>query len=478
MFYCDKFKEFRLKKGINVSEAARKSGTSRVSIWSWETGKSEPSSKNIKILAEVIGRNVSDISDLEEDVPNSEVPLASILKPYTFFNDNKTIERLAGKGHLLETISNLYDDLAQATTIINSILSNIPSMFYIKDLKQKYVTANKSFIVNYSNEQFNYASIVGKIDADFMPKNDALKNSEKDDQVIKTGKPIKNSISYLPGSRKKRWALISKYPILDTQNRVTGLIGTFVDITDEKRADELHELMEINIRSMSEGFTIYDFNSKKYLFMNNALETIFGYELKHFYEGGRTFWINTCIHPEDRERIESYKRNQNWPEINEYRVIKPNRDIRWIRTRAFPDVTYKGKTCHVNLDSDITELREMSFLKLIEFSLNGISDSFELIEYETDKTIFANDAVEVIFGYSKEKIEDFDFWINNCVHPDDHDEQIALSKSGKLPPKRRYRIIRPGGEVRWLETSRWVKDFQGKKYLAVINRDITKEIKN
>jgi PAS domain S-box-containing protein len=478
MFYYVKFKEFRLKKGINVSETARKSGISRVSIWSWENGKSEPSPKNIKILAEVINKNVSDISDLEEDVPNSEVPLANILKPYTFFNDTKTVERLAGKRNLLETIANLYDDLAQATTIINSILSNIPSMFYIKDLKQKYVTANKSFIENYSNEHFNYVSIVGKTDKDFMPRNDAVKNTEKDEEVIKTGKPIKNSISYLPGSRKKKWAMISKYPIMDTQSRVTGLIGTFVDITDEKRAEELHELMEINIRSMSEGFTIYDFNNKKYLFMNNALESIFGYKLKHFYEGGRTFWINTCVHPDDRERIKTYKMTQNWPKINEYRIIKPNGDVRWIRTRAFPDVTYKGKTCHVNLDSDITELRGVSFLKLIEFSLNGISDSFELQEESTNETVFANNAVEEIFGYPKEKIADFDFWLNNCVHPEDRKKQKRFKIENNIPPKRKYRIIKPDGEVRWLETSRWIKEFQGKKYLAVINRDITKEIRN
>ena len=476
MFYYDKFKELRIKKGINISELSKKSGISRVSIWSWESGKSKPSPKNIKILAEILNKKISAISDLEEDVPNSEIPLASILKPYTFFKDANSIERLAGKRKLLETIVNLYDDLAQATTIINSILSNIPSMFYIKDLKQKYVTANKSFIENYSNDQFNYASIAGKTDFDFLPRSDALKNSEKDQLVIKTGKPIKNSITFLPGSRKKKWALISKYPILDTQGRVTGLIGTFVDITEEKRGEELREIMEINIRSMSEGFTIYDFNNKKYLYMNDALENIFGYDLQHFYDGGRTFWINTCIHPDDRERIKKYKVEQTWPKNNEYRIIKPNGDVRWIRTRSFPNIKYKDKTCHVNIDSDITEQREANFLKLIEFSLNGISDSFELIEQDTNETIFANNVVEKIFGYPKEKIADFDFWLKNCVHPDDQNQQQALMNSNNIPDKRKYRIIKPDGQVRWLETSRWVKSFQGKRYLAVINRDITKEI--
>jgi PAS domain S-box-containing protein len=473
MFYYGKFKEFRIKKGLNVSELARRTGISRVSIWSWETGKSVPSTKNIKILAELINKNISDISDLEEDVPNSEVPLAGILKPYTFFNDPKTIERLAGKNKLLDVITDLYDDLAQATTIINSILSNIPSMFYVKDLKQKYVTANKSFIENYSNEQFNYASIVGRNDFDFMSKVDASKNSEEDSLVIKTGIPIKNSIGYLPGSRKKKWALISKHPIMDPQGRVTGLIGTFVDITDEKRAEELHELMEINIRSMSEGFTIYDFNNKKYLFMNDAVQSIFGYDLKCFYKDGRSFWINTCVHPNDRERINSYLTEHTWPKINEYRIIKPNGEIRWLRTRVFSDIIYKGKTCHVNLDSDITELREVNFLKLIEFSLNGIADSFELMDAATKETIFANNAVEKIFGYPKGKIESFDFWIDNCVHPEDRKQQLFFKNTGTFPPKRKYRVVRPNGEIRRLETTRWTKEFQGKKYLAVINRDIT-----
>ena len=473
IFHNEKFKELRIKKGFSVSDITKQTGLSRVSIWAWENGKTVPSAKNVKILAAAVKHGVNEISDLEADAPSMELPLAGILKPYTYFNEIKTIERLDSRSKVLDIIDKLYDDLAQATTIINSILCYIPSMFYIKDLKLNYVTANKSFVDYYMDKESINSVVTGKTDFDFFPKNDAIRNTEQDKQAIKTGIPVKKNIDYMPGSRNKKWALISKYPITDTQNRIIGLIGSFVDVTEEKEADELRELLEINVKNMSEGFTVYDVNKEKYLFVNNAIEEIFGYNLEKFKAGGRKFWINTCLHPDDRSEIEIFNKSNKWPKVYEYRIIRPNGEIRWIRTRSFPETFYRGTKCNVNIDSDITNLKDVHFLELIEFSLNGITDGFELMEEETRKPVFANDAVETIFGYSKKQITCFDFWINNCVHPDDREEQLKIIKGGgDIPTKRRYRIVRPDGEVKCLETSRWVKEFHGKKYLAVINRII------
>jgi transcriptional regulator with XRE-family HTH domain len=196
-FYRENFRKIRERKGYTINRLVELSGASRVSLWAWEKGKSIPSTKYIRILATILNVGLSEISDLEEDAPNREVPLASILKPYNFFNDPKTIARLDSRGNVIDTINMLYDDLAQATTIINSILSHIPSMFYVKDLKQKFVIANKAFIEFYINEDCINKSIIGKVDSDFFNKKDAEYNVLEDLNVIKTGLPVKNSLSYL-----------------------------------------------------------------------------------------------------------------------------------------------------------------------------------------------------------------------------------------------------------------------------------------
>ena len=42
---------------------------------------------------------------------------------------------------------------------------------------------------------------------------------------------------YIPGTRKKGWGLISKIPILDLKGNIAGIVGTIVNITERKIAE-------------------------------------------------------------------------------------------------------------------------------------------------------------------------------------------------------------------------------------------------
>lgn len=472
-FYSDKFKKIREEKGISIKELSRRTGISRVSIWNWETCKKIPSSNKVKVVAAALNIGVDKISTLVPEVKHSEASISTILKPYMFFNDNKTNTYIQNKEKLKKSIDGLYEDLAQATTIINSILTNIQSMFYIKDDSLKYIMANKTFIENYSSETLGSSIISGKTDSFFFTRKDAQWNSEQDELVLKTGRAIKNLTAYIPGSRKKRWGLISKYPIFDINGNVAGLIATFVDITEQKQAEELHELLELCIKSMYEGFSIYDIDRKKYIFLNNTIEKMYGCSNDDFRRGGREFWINNCVHPEDRDYVKNaYFAEHPEPEIIEYRAIRPDGEVRWIRSQVNTDVSYKGRKCHMSIDVDITISRELHFYNLLEFILDGMPNGFELFEKEGYKPIFANNAVEDIFGYPKDKVLDVDFWVNRIIHPEDREDLLKLLKPKSLPAIRNYRIIKPDGSIRLIETNRKERVFQGKTYIAIISREL------
>lgn len=271
----------------------------------------------------------------------------------------------------------------------------------------------------------------------------------------------------------KRWGLISKYPIFDINGNVAGLIATFVDITEQKQAEELHELLELCIKSMYEGFSIYDIDRKKYIFLNNTIEKMYGYSNDDFRRGGREFWINNCVHPEDRDYVKNaYFAEHPEPEIIEYRAIRPDGEVRWIRSQVNTDVSYKGRKCHMSIDVDITISRELHFYNLLEFILDGMPNGFELFEKEGYKPIFANNAVEDIFGYPKDKVLDVDFWVNRIIHPEDREDLLKLLKPKSLPAIRNYRIIKPDGSIRLIETNRKERVFQGKTYIAIISREL------
>jgi diguanylate cyclase (GGDEF)-like protein/PAS domain S-box-containing protein len=75
-------------------------------------------------------------------------------------------------------------------------------------------------------------------------------------------------------------------------------------------------------------------NGGRYLFLSPAIEHVYGVTAETFTQDG-DYWFN-CIHPEDRA-IPAGKRvlleSQGWAEF-EYRIIRPDKEVRWIRDRT------------------------------------------------------------------------------------------------------------------------------------------------
>ena len=57
----------------------------------------------------------------------------------------------------------------------------------------------------------------------------------EDEKVISTGKETIQRKGYMPGSRKRRIAYISKIPITNSENKIIGLVGLFNDITKHEK---------------------------------------------------------------------------------------------------------------------------------------------------------------------------------------------------------------------------------------------------
>jgi PAS domain S-box-containing protein len=156
------------------------------------------------------------------------------------------------------------------------------------------------------------------------------------------------------------------YRTLDTwwENRFypapEGLSVYATDITERKRAEEQLRQSEERLRQLAENITevfwLTDPDKQKILYVSPAYEKIWGRPCESVYEQP-TAWID-AIHPNDRDRVEKAVMTQQvlGGYDEEYRIIRPDGRVRWIRDRAFPVNDESGRVYRVTgIAEDITE---------------------------------------------------------------------------------------------------------------------------
>jgi PAS domain S-box-containing protein len=467
IFYKDKFRQIRKEKRLSMESVAKKINASRVSISIWERGIRVPSEKYIRLLSQALNISVDEISDLQIPYPLSELDLTKAEHSWSSFID-LTPQNIQSKiDDLTLGISYLKIQLEDAGIIINALMKSMKDILYIKNTKHKYLIANKAFFDNLSlHENFN---VTNKTDRDFFASQEALINIKEDQDVLLTGKAIIEKENFIPGSRKKRWGIISKIPIFDKKRTITGILGIFTDITDRKADETIREALETALHQSIDTVSL-EFNPHhKLVYLSESVEAMYGYPKDNFLEK-RSFWVDTCLHPDSKEKEKSYIQKNEWPLIREFKIIKPDGSIRHIESTIMKK-DFLGKQCIGFIDRDITNRKreeeikkEQEIKELLTELLDNMHDAFGLFSLKYNKYIYLNKAWKKLWGYSLDKFycKGLDFTINKCIHPDDREEQRAYYENKNMPNDRTFRIIRPNGEIRWLKVKISSKTYMGK----------------
>lgn len=148
------------------------------------------------------------------------------------------------------------------------------------------------------------------------------------------------------------------------QGRITRVIGIMWDISTRKRAEENLRENEERFRQLAENiqevFWMTDLGKNEMIYISPGYEKIWGRPCAELYRNAR-LWLE-AIHPDDRARIASAIKSKqpfgNYDE--EYRIVRPDRSLRWIRDRAFPVANAEGQIYRVvGIAEDITRQREL-----------------------------------------------------------------------------------------------------------------------
>ncbi|RNB85173.1 PAS domain S-box protein [Brevibacillus fluminis] len=196
--------------------------------------------------------------------------------------------------------------------------------------------------------------VVGKELRDFYPE-DMAKNKETyyqrawdgEEDVVYEG--CANDVVYLATLR----------PVIKN-GEVVEVISSCVDITILKKTMQALNESEERFRQIAEHieevFWIVDPNTRKFLYLSPAYERVWGFSRKEFFrDPAKMFRV---IHPDDRERIiQAQDDMQTGYFDHEYRIVRTDGTVRWIKDRGFP--VYVDGVLHriVGIAEDITDLR-------------------------------------------------------------------------------------------------------------------------
>ncbi|MEO6992321.1 MAG: SpoIIE family protein phosphatase, partial [Lacunisphaera sp.] len=121
--------------------------------------------------------------------------------------------------------------------LLRTIIDQLPSRIFVKDATGRYVLNNRTHLGTLGATEQSQVS--GRTPFDFLPANRAQQAVADDRQVLAGGPPILNAEkSNLVEGNDTRWALTTKIPLRDAEDKITGLVGISLDITERKRTEQ------------------------------------------------------------------------------------------------------------------------------------------------------------------------------------------------------------------------------------------------
>jgi PAS domain S-box-containing protein len=164
--------------------------------------------------------------------------------------------------------------LRQSETKYRTLVENIPQKVFIKNRDSRYVSCNQNFAQDLG---IRPEEVLGKTDYDFFPKELADKYRADDKRIIETGRNENIEERYIQEGQEV-WVNTIKTPVKDENANIVGVLGTFFDITERKRAEQALKESEDRFRAVFEtaqdSIFIKD-RSLRYIQVNAAMGRLF-----------------------------------------------------------------------------------------------------------------------------------------------------------------------------------------------------------
>jgi PAS domain S-box-containing protein len=241
------------------------------------------------------------------------------------------------------------------------------------------------------------------------------------------------------------------------QNGERRFIGILRDISERTRMEaELREREE-RFRQVAENIQevvwISDPEKEEMLYVNPAYAEIWGQSTDRLYDTPTAFL--EAIHPDDRDRVEAALDTQSSGGYDEeYRIVRPDGEVRWIRDYAVPVENDAGEVYRiVGVASDVTEQKEQK--RQLETLIDNLPGIVYQARNEPDWPMeLVRGECEEITGYAAEALERGEvIWGEDILHPEEKDrmwEAVQDALDNEEPFEVTYRIQSKDGTTKWM----------------------------
>lgn len=209
-------------------------------------------------------------------------------------------------------------------------------------------------------------------------------------------------------------------------NQIANAIAhAHVHEADYQQAAAALRESEERFRQMAETiesvFWLLDLKAQQHLYVSPAYKQIWGRSCESSIDFSS--WLET-IHPEDRESIRTAlaKCLAQGTHEEEYRVVRPNGSIRWVRDRGFVVRDAQGKAYRlVGVAEDITERKQVEVrLRESEEQFRNMADNAPVMVWVTDPRGYCTYLSQSWYEFTGQTEETgLGFGWMNAVHPED-----------------------------------------------------------
>ncbi len=375
------------------------------------------------------------------------------------------------------------DAIVNERQLLRTIIDHLPLAVYVKDI-QGSKTLSNPFDVAFIGAE-NEAELLGKTDYDTFPRHLADQYTADDHLVLSGQSVINREEQSIDGAGRQRWVLTSKIPLRNAQGEITGLVGTGIDITEQKHAlqalQESEERYRRLVEILPDGVVIHSGGIIRWV--NQAALKLIGAEAPEQLTGLRAIDL---VHPDYRQiamqRIQrALQRDEPAPAIEEkfLRLDGTAIDVE-VDAIAF---NHEGQPAMLTVVRDISVRKQMENAVANERQLmRTVIDHLPIGVYVKDlqgrKTL--SNPFDVTFVGAESEAEllgktDYDTFPSYLADRYTADDNLVLSGQSVL--NREEPCVDYVGRLRWLMTSKIpLRNAQGEIIgLVGTGRDITEQ---
>jgi len=368
-----------------------------------------------------------------------------------FINDLKHVISFTGKVLMQSIEKELRKEyelkIVNERKLLRTIIDNVPISIYAKNTEYRKTIANVTELKQFGWK--NEAEVLGKTDFDLFGESIGTNTLLEDQKVMLNGIPILDEEKHMG---KGEWALISKLPLRDENDKIIGIVGTSVNFTERRKTTEQLELFNKLFDNLSDAVQVSLENGNMF-YVNKAASENLGISQKDI----------SKYQVYDFE--ESFRKEKDWKKQVE--LIKSNNSltIESINTnqktgKRFPvELTVKyivvnGNGYIVANSRDITERKKAEEkLKYSNERLEQLALQSKTFAWEVNLDglfTYVSPIIEVVLGYLPSDLVNIKYFFDIFVS----DEKDVISKQ-IIEEKTRFnnfehRVLDANGTEVWL----------------------------